>query len=341
VTPKGDTVLLAHGSGGLLSRELVTDVFLRHLGNATLAELGDSAVVDSPGEDARLAFTTDSYVISPLFFPGGDIGKLAVCGTVNDLAVAGARPLYLSAGFILEEGLSLETLERVVRSMAEMAREAGVAVVAGDTKVVERGAADGMFINTAGVGVVPAGLRLTPRALHPGDRLLVSGTVGDHGLAVMIQREGFEFRSPLRSDCAPLNGLVADLLAACPGEVRCMRDATRGGLVAVLNEWAQAAKAGIVVEQAAIPMREEVRAACELLGLDALYAANEGKIVVGVSAEGASRALRALQAHPLGRDAADIGLVTAQHPGRVGLRTPYGAVRVLDLLVGDQLPRIC
>lgn len=335
------TILLAHGGGGLLSRELIADVFVRHLGNPALAELGDSALVDAPGGGARLAFTTDSYVISPLFFPGGDIGRLAVCGTVNDLAVAGAEPRYLSAGFILEEGLPLETLERVVRSMARTAREAGVLVVAGDTKVVERGAADGLYVNTAGVGVVPAGRAFTPRHLRPGDRILVSGTLGDHGLAVLLHREGIELRADLTSDCAPLNGLIADVLAACPEGLRCMRDPTRGGLVATLNEWALASGRGVVLEGAALPVREDVRAACELLGLDPLHAANEGVVVVGVAPEAADAALSALRAHPLGRDAADVGYVTAERAGRIVLRTPYGAHRLLDVPAGDPLPRIC
>lgn len=333
------TVLLAHGSGGQLSHELVQEVFLRHFRNPVLASLDDAATLTLPG--TRLAFTTDSYVISPLFFPGGDIGKLAVCGTVNDLAVSGARPLYLSAGFILEEGLPLETLERVVASMAETARAAGVEVVAGDTKVVDHGSADGLFINTAGIGLVPEDLCLTPQNLRPGDVLLVSGTIGDHGMAVMMQREGLAFQSALVSDCAPLNGLIQGVLSACGSAVRCMRDPTRGGLATTLNEWAQAAGVGIEAEEAAIPVREEVRAACEFLGLDPLYVANEGKVLVAVAPEAAERALAALRAHPLGREAARIGRVTEEHPRRVVLRTPFGARRVVEMLAGAQLPRIC
>jgi hydrogenase expression/formation protein HypE len=352
---------MAHGSGGQLSHELTERLFVHYFDNPTLAELGDSAIIDLAGfrfqvpgsldlepgtsnldpQSARLAFTTDSYVISPLFFPGGDIGKLAVCGTVNDLAVVGAQPRYLSAGFILEEGLPLETLERVVASMAETARAAGVQIVTGDTKVVNHGAADGLFVNTAGVGVVPPGVHLSPAELRPGDAILVSGTLGDHGMAVMMQREGLQFTSPLVSDCAPLNGLIDHLMAACPGAVRALRDPTRGGLVATLNEWAQRSGLGLLVEETALPLREEVRAACEVLGLDPLYVANEGKVVVGVAPDAAERALSALREHPLSRQAAIIGQVTAEHRGRVVLRTPLGAHRVLDMLVGEQLPRIC
>ncbi len=338
-----ETVLLAHGSGGQLSHELVARVFAARFDNPILAALNDAAVLDAMTirDGARLAFTTDSYVISPLFFPGGDIGKLAVCGTVNDLAVMGAQPRYLSAGYILEEGLPISTLERVAASMAETARAAGVQIVTGDTKVVGHGAADGLFINTAGVGVVERGLDLQPGNLRPGDQILVSGTMGDHGIAIMMVREGLAFSSDLESDCAPLNGLIAALLAACPGAVRSMRDPTRGGLVATLNEWARSAGWGIVVEENAVPLREQVRAACEILGLDPLYVANEGKVVVAVAPEHAEAALDALRAHPLGREAAIIGQVTADHPGRVVARTPLGAHRILDMLVGEQLPRIC
>ena len=340
---KTQTVLLAHGSGGQLGHELVEQVFARHFG---LSELNDSAVLLPAVElcttgPLALAFTTDSYVISPLFFPGGDIGKLAVCGTTNDLAVAGARPAYLSAGFIIEEGLPMETLDRVVISMAETARAAGVRIVTGDTKVVNHGAADRLFINTAGVGVLPGGRSLTPTNLRPGDRILVSGTLGDHGIAVMMEREGLAFSSCLQSDCAPLNGLIADLLAACPGAVRCMRDPTRGGLVSTLNEWASTTRTGIEVAEDAVPLRQEVRGACEILGLDPLYVANEGKVVIAVDPAHADAALAALRAHPLGREAAVIGEVTETHPRRVVLRTMLGAHRILDMLVGEQLPRIC
>jgi len=334
-----DRILLAHGSGGALSHELIREVFLSHFRNPLLDGLGDAAVLPQlpPG---RLALTTDSYVVQPLFFPGGDIGHLAICGTVNDLAVSGAVPLYLTAGFVLEEGLPMETLQRVVASMAATARDAGVQIVTGDTKVVERGAADGLFINTAGLGVVPEGRRLGPDRLCAGDVLLINGSVGDHGLAVMMQREGLAFASDLQSDAAPLNGLVAGLLDAVGDGVHCMRDATRGGLATVLNEWAEAG-VGIEIEEQAVPVREQVCAACELLGLDPLYAANEGKVVIAVAPEAAELALAALRAHPYGRGAALIGGVTHSHAGWVTLRTPYGANRILQMLTGAQLPRIC
>ena len=332
-------ILLAHGSGGVLSHELIRDIFVKHFSNPILDGLNDAAVLDSfpPG---RIAMTTDSYVVQPLFFPGGDIGELAVCGTINDLAVAGATPLYLSAGFILEEGFSLDTLEQIVVSMAKTARQAGVQIVTGDTKVVGRGAADGIFINTAGVGVVPPKVDLDPDYLQPGDNLLLNGSVGDHGLAVMMQREGMAFTSALESDTAPLNDLIAQVLQAVPGQVRCMRDATRGGLATVLNEWAEHG-VGIQIIEDAIPVRDEVRAACEFLGLDPLYAANEGKAVIAVAPDAAQTALAALQLHPLGRSAAIIGQVTDEHRGRVVLQTPYGARRIVQMLTGAQLPRIC
>jgi hydrogenase expression/formation protein HypE len=338
------TILLAHGSGGQLGHELVEHLFVRHFANPALTELNDSALLAIPDltpHCSRLAFTTDSYVISPLFFPGGDIGKLAVCGTVNDLAVTGAKPHYLSAGFIIEEGLPWETLERIVVSMAGAASEAGVQIVTGDTKVVNHGAADGLFINTAGLGLLPAGLELGPDRLRPGDQILVSGTVGDHGMAVMMKREGLEFSSTLVSDCASLHELIADLLSACPDGIRCMRDPTRGGLVATLNEWAGVSDLGLEIEETEIPLRQEVRGACEMLGLDPLYVANEGKVVVAVAPEHVDAALNALRAHRLGREAALIGQATADHPARVVLRTPFGARRILDMLVGEQLPRIC
>jgi hydrogenase expression/formation protein HypE len=334
-----DHILMAHGSGGVLSHELIRDLFVPHFASEKLATLEDSAVLDDL-DGGRLALTTDSYVVQPLFFPGGDIGELAVCGTVNDLAVVGATPRYLTAGFIVEEGLSMETLERVVVSMAATARAAGVEIVTGDTKVVGRGAADGLFINTAGVGFVPEGVTLGPSQLRVGDALLVNGTMGDHGMAVMMQREGMAFGSTLTSDTAPLNELIASVMAAVPGQIHAMRDATRGGLATVLNEWAEHG-VGITLEEAAIPVREQVRAACEFLGLDPLYAANEGKVVIAVSGQAAGAALDALRAHPLGRQASRIGTITEAHPGRVVMSTPYGANRILQMLTGAQLPRIC
>jgi len=334
-----ERILLAHGSGGVMSHELIRDVFARYFSNPHLDALNDAAIMDAlpPG---RIAMTTDSYVVQPLFFPGGNIGELAVCGTVNDLAVTGATPYFLSVGFILEEGLPVETLTRIVKSMAETARKAGVQIVTGDTKVVDRGAADGVFINTAGLGVVPPGVDLNPSYLRPGDVLLVNGPVGDHGMAVMMQREGLSFSSTLVSDTAPLNHLIAGVLQAVPGQVRCMRDATRGGLATVLNEWAENGPGLHIVEQD-IPVRDEVRAACEFLGLDPLYAANEGKVVMATSPEAAPVVLAAMRAHPLGHSAAVIGQVTDAHPGRVVLETPYGARRIIQMLTGAQLPRIC
>jgi len=336
-----ETILLAHGSGGRLSHDLVRDVFACRLTNPLLDELDDAAVFSLPAGVGRLAFTTDSYVVQPLFFPGGDIGKLAVCGTVNDLAMRGAAPLYLSAGFIIEEGFPLADLERIVDSMAQTAREAGVAIVAGDTKIVERGAADKVFINTAGVGVVPPGVDVGANRVPPGDAVLVSGPVGDHGMAIMTQREGLRFQSPLVSDCAPLNGLVAAMLGAAPGAVHCLRDATRGGLATVLVEVAGSSHVGIEVDETAIPVREPVRAACELLGLDPLYVANEGTLAAFVAPEAAEAVLAAMRAHPVGREAVRIGQTSGEHAGRVALRTTLGVRRVLDMLAGEQLPRIC
>lgn len=338
-------VLLGHGSGGLLSHALVREVFLAHLDGGAPAPLEDAAEIalaDAQGHlPGAVVMTTDSYVVKPRFFPGGDIGKLAVCGTVNDLAMRGAHPLYLTAGFILEEGLPLDELEQVVRSMAAAAREAGVRIVAGDTKVVERGGADGLFINTAGVGLVPQGVAIGASRAQVGDAILLSGAIGDHGLTIMTQREGLRFEGVMRSDCAPLHGLVESLLAAAPGHVHTLRDPTRGGLATTLCEIAAESGVGIEVEDARIPVHEAVRAASEILGLDPLYVANEGKLVAFVAPQAAEAALAALRAHPLGREAALIGWVLAEHRGRVALRTPFGARRVLRMLAGEQLPRIC
>jgi hydrogenase expression/formation protein HypE len=335
-----DKILMAHGSGGQLSHELVEGVFLRHFHNPTLANLDDAAVLPLLPPHARLALTTDSYVIQPLFFPGGDIGKLAVCGTVNDLAMRGAQPLYLTAGFILEEGLLLADLERVAASMAAAARTVGAQIMAGDTKVVERGSADGLFINTAGVGLVPDGVEVSGANAQPGDAILISGTIGDHGIAVMSQREGLSFSTPLVSDCAPLNGLV-DVLLQASSELHCLRDPTRGGLATALNELAQRSGVGIEIEETRIPVRDAVRGACELLGFDPLYVANEGKLVAVVAAEEVEKVLTAMRAHEHGSEAAIIGRAVADHPGRVVLRTSLGARRIVDMLVGEQLPRIC
>ena len=347
-----DLILLAHGSGGRLSHDLVERLFLRHFGNPVLLQLDDSAVVDIPtarseapspiAQQPRIALSTDSYVISPLVFPGGDIGKLAVCGTVNDLSMSGARPLWLSAGFIIEEGLPLADLEQIVASMAATAEHAGVQIVTGDTKVVDRGSADKLFINTAGVGLVPPGVAIAGDQAQPGDAILLNGTIGDHGMTIMTQREGLQFASPLESDCAPLNGLVAGLLEALPpGSVHCLRDPTRGGLATALSELATRSQVGIEIDETSLPVREPVRAACELLGLDPLYVANEGKFVAIVAPEAADAALAALRAHRHGCEAAIVGHVTEAHPGRVVLRTALGARRIVDMLVGEQLPRIC
>ena len=333
-----ERILLAHGGGGQLGHDLVDGVFVRRFGSPSPRGLDDAAVLEiEPG--ACLAFTTDSYVVSPLFFPGGDIGKLAVCGTVNDLAMVGARPLYLSAGFIIEEGFAIADLRRIVDSMALAAAEAGVSVVTGDTKVVDHGSADGLFINTAGVGVVPAGLSVSGANAKPGDVIIVSGYLGDHGIAIMSQREGLPFSSPLQSDCAPLNGLVDVMLQA--GVVRSLRDLTRGGLASILNELAVQSNVGLEIHEASIPIRPQVRGACELLGLDPLYVANEGKLVGIVSAESAGTILAAMRAHRFGRDAAIVGRVREAHAGRVVLSTLLGTTRIIDMLVGEQLPRIC
>jgi hydrogenase expression/formation protein HypE len=342
-----DVILLAHGSGGKLSHDLVERLFVRYFDNPTLLRLDDSAVIPIPSPQSpiphpRLAFSTDSYVISPLFFPGGDIGKLAVCGTVNDVSMSGAQPLWLSAGFIIEEGLPLPDLERIVASMAATAEQAGVQIVAGDTKVVDRGSADKLFINTAGLGWVPSGVEIAGDRAQPGDVVILSGTIGDHGMTIMTQREGLRFDSPLESDCAPLNGLVASLLTALPpGAIHSLRDPTRGGLATTLNELAGRSRVGIEFEETAVPVREAVRGACELLGLDPLYVANEGKLVALVVPEAAEAALAAFHAHEHGREAAIIGRVTDDHPGRVVQRTVLGARRMVDMIVGEQLPRIC
>jgi hydrogenase expression/formation protein HypE len=340
-----EAIILAHGSGGKLTHDLIRAVFLRYLGNPMLDAQDDAAVWaftgdSAPGAGSRLAMTTDSYVVQPIFFPGGDIGKLAVCGTVNDLSMVGAQPLYLSAGFILEEGLPLAELEQVVASMARTAQEAGVAVVAGDTKVVDHGSADRIFINTAGVGIVPPGIDISGAKAKPGDVVIVSGPIGMHGLAIMSQREGLGFSFPLQSDCAPLNGLVAAMLQA-DAHIHCLRDPTRGGLATTLVELATQSQVGIEIEETRVPVPEGVRAACELLGLDALYAANEGKLVAIVPPEAETQVLNAMRQHPLGREAVTIGQVTAAHAGRVVLHTALGAHRILDMLSGAQLPRIC
>lgn len=333
-----DTIQMGHGSGGRMSAELLSGTFLAAFTSAELAALGDAAVVDTPG--GRLAFTTDAYVVTPRFFPGGDIGRLAVSGTINDLAMMGAKPLYLAAAFILEEGLPIEDLRRIVASAAATCKEAGVPLVAGDTKVVDRGSGDGVYITTSGVGIVPAGIEIGPDRARPGDVVIVSGAIGDHGIAVMSVREGIEFSGDLASDAAPLHILVAGLLEAAPG-VRCLRDPTRGGLASTVNELAGASKVCIELDEAAIPVHAPVRGACELLGLDPMYVANEGKLVAIVDSSEAGAALEALRSNPLGREAAVIGRVTQGPAGMVSLRTAAGSSRIVDLLAGEQLPRIC
>jgi len=332
-----DKILLAHGSGGKLAHDLVEKNFVRALANPLLAKLDDSAVFDLSG---RLAFTTDSYVVSPIFFPGGDIGKLAVCGTVNDLAMCGAKPLYLSLSFIIEEGLLLSELERIVTSVQGAAGEAGVEIITGDTKVVPKGSADRLFINTAGVGIIAEGVDISGDKAKAGDKVILSGTIGDHGIAVISQREGLSFSTSLESDCAPLGGLVAEMLNAS-SNIHCLRDPTRGGLATSLNELAGQSKVSIRVEELKIPVREEVLAACEMLGFDPLYVANEGKLVAIVSAEDADKVLKVMRKNRYGQDAAIIGEVGAENPGRVVMKTVLGAYRIVDMLVGDLLPRIC
>jgi hydrogenase expression/formation protein HypE len=332
-------VTLAHGGGGRLTHALIERMFLAAFRNPALEPLHDGAVLEVPA--GRLALSTDSYVVSPLFFPGGDIGSLAVHGTVNDLAMCGAQPLALTAGFVLEEGLAMDDLWRIVRSMAQAARDAGVSIVTGDTKVVDRGKGDGVFINTTGIGVVPEGVNIAPARARPGDRLLLSGRIADHGIAILSVREGLAFETTIESDSAALNGLVGSLLGALGERVHVLRDPTRGGVASAANEIAASAQVGLRLEERAIPVAEQVRGACEILGLDPLYVANEGKCLAIVAPEAAEQALALLRAHPLGREAALIGEVVAGHPGRVMMRSSVGGMRIVDMLSGEQLPRIC
>jgi len=338
------TVQLGHGSGGTMSHEIVQQVFLKHLRDPLLLALEDGAVLDDQRwlepSDGRIAFTTDSYVVRPLVFPGGDIGKLAVCGTVNDLAMRGAIPRFMSVGYILEEGLSLQTLDRVVASMAQTAQAAGVRIVTGDTKVVDRGSADGVFINTAGIGTVPSGIEISATRAVAGDVILVSGAMGDHGLTIMTQREGLMFGGSLQSDCRPLASLVQVMLRCCP-DIHVLRDPTRGGLASALNEVAEQSNVGIEINELAVPVHDAVRAASELLGLDPLYVANEGKLMAIVPDKHAQRVLGAMREHPDGAEAAVIGRVVASNPGRVVVETLLGTRRIVDMLAGEQLPRIC
>ena len=337
------TVTLSHGGGGKAMKDLIDDVFVSAFDNPLLAPLDDQARVPMKllaQHGDRLAFTTDSFVVDPLEFPGGDIGKLAVCGTINDLAVGGAVPLYLSCAAILEEGLPFDVLGRMARSMAEAARGAGVQIVTGDTKVVQRGACDKLFLTTTGIGVIRADVVLGAQYVRPGDVVLVNGVLGDHGAAILAARGDLALDAPIDSDCAALHGLVETLLAAAP-DTRFMRDATRGGVATVLNEIAQTAECGIELNETAVPLREAVKAFCEILGLDPLYLANEGRLVAVVPPDAATRALAAMREHPLGAGACRIGQIVERRPGQVVMHTVLGGQRIVDMLVGDQLPRIC
>jgi hydrogenase expression/formation protein HypE len=335
---KDERIVLGHGSGGRLTADLVRNVFLPCLSNPVIDRLNDSAEVNVGGN--RMVFTTDSFVVNPLRFPGGDIGSLAVNGTINDLAVVGAQPVALAAAFILEEGFSIHQLTEIMQSMREASRQAGVPVVAADTKVVERGKADGMFITTSGIGLVAEHLQLGPERAQPGDAVLVSGPIGDHGIAVMSAREGLEFETTVVSDCTALHHLVSTMLD-CAGTIRCMRDATRGGVATVINELANSSAVEIIIDEQAVPVRDAVRAACEILGLDPLYVACEGRLVAIVDCAHADQILAVMRRHTLGRGACRIGTVTRAARPRVLLRTPLGTTRLLDILAGDQLPRIC
>ncbi|MDQ2902926.1 MAG: hydrogenase expression/formation protein HypE [Chloroflexota bacterium] len=338
---RDEKITLSHGSGGKSTHNLIEGVIAPAFSNPMLDPMDDAATFAIEGTDQRMAFTTDTYVVSPLFFPGGDIGKLAVHGTINDLAMSGAVPLYLSAGFILEEGFPIADLRTIVASMASAAAAAGVAIVTGDTKVVQRGKADGMFINTAGIGIIRAPLAIGQTCLQPGDRVLLSGPVGDHGIAIMLAREALEIETDIQSDSAPLHTLVAALLEAAGAGIHCLKDPTRGGVATSLNEMALGSEVSVALDEQAIPVHAEVRGACEILGLDPLTIANEGKLLAIVAPEKAERALAAMRDHPLGREAAIIGTVQAEPAGMVFLRTDIGGMRVLDMLVGDPLPRIC
>ncbi len=332
------TVVMGHGAGGKMMNDLIRHLFAAEFHNDLLGQMAD-ATVFQPGP-GRLAFSTDSFVVSPLFFPGGDIGELAVNGTVNDLAMSGAVPRYLSAGFILEEGLPMEVLGRLCASMARACQAAGVQITTGDTKVVNKGHGDGVYINTSGIGLIPEGVRIGPAQARPGDVVLVSGTMGDHGIAIMSVREGLNFQTEIKSDTAPLHGLVAVMLEKTT-DIHCLRDATRGGLAAVLNELAEASQVGVEFEEARVPVRPAVMAACEMLGLDPLFIANEGKLVAFVPEAHADGILDVMRAHPYGKDATIIGRIVREHPGMVLAKTSIGGTRVVDLPAGELLPRIC
>jgi len=331
-------ILLAHGSGGTMMHELIDELFIEEFGDEVLRRADDAAAL--PFDGTRLAFSTDTYVVHPIFFPGGDIGRLAICGTVNDVATSGATPLYISVGFVLEEGFPVADLRKVLVSMRDAAREAGVRIVTGDTKVVEKGHGDGIFINTAGVGVLREGLDLSGHNCKPGDKVLLSGSLGDHGIAIVSIREGLQFETSIETDAAPLNALIANVLEAAP-DARCFRDPTRGGLASTLNELASASGVSITVEETAVPVKPQVRGASEMLGYDVFQVANEGKMVAVVPAEQADAALAAMKASPSGEDAAIVGDVAEGPAGKVYVHTAFGATRIMDMLVGEQLPRIC
>lgn len=338
-----ETVLLGHGSGGTMMKRIIDQVFFDAYAEEELREGNDAATLEVPESGARLAYSTDSFVVTPQFFPGGDIGRLAVCGTVNDVATSGAVPQYLSCGFILEEGYPIADLKRICRSMAEAACEAGVRIVTGDTKVVNRGHGDGVFINTSGIGFIPEGVSLSGAYCKPGDKILVTGTMGDHGITIMACREELSFSADIQTDAAPLNHLIAEVLAAAPG-VRCFRDPTRGGLASTLNELADQSQVDFIINEEAVPVKDAVRGACEMLGYDVYQVANEGKMVCVVPADQADAALAAMRANAYGVDAAIIGDVVekpADRDARVSIRTGFGALRIMDMLVGEQLPRIC
>lgn len=338
-----ETVLLGHGSGGTMMKRIIDEVFFEAYAGDELLKGDDAATLPAPAPGERIAYSTDSFVVTPQFFPGGDIGRLAVCGTVNDVATSGAVPKYLSCGFILEEGFPIADLKRICASMAEMAKEAGVRIVTGDTKVVNRGHGDGVFINTSGVGFIPAGVSLSGANCKPGDRILVTGTMGDHGITIMSCREELSFNADIQTDAAPLNHLIAEVIAAAP-DTRCFRDPTRGGLASTLNELAGQSGVDFIVEEGSVPVKPAVEGACEMLGYDVYQVANEGKMVCVVPASQADAALAAMKANKYGVDAAVIGEVVekpADRDSRVSIRTGFGALRIMDMLVGEQLPRIC
>jgi len=334
-----DVITLAYGSGGKLTHQLINDLFYKYFRNDMLLEGGDSAAFMA--ENGRVAFTTDSYVISPIFFKGGNIGKLAVCGTVNDLAVSGAIPKYISCGFIIEEGFGLRELELIVKSMADMAQQAGVSIVTGDTKVVQKGCVDQVFINTSGIGFIPENVNLSAKNIRAGDQVILSGTMGDHGTAILLEREELKVRSEITSDCAPLNLLIKPVLEKLPNAVRIMRDPTRGGAATTLNELIAGSGLGVRLYQDSLPVKEEVKGICEMLGMDPLYMANEGKVLIIADGNQADDVIRILKESPYGRDAAVIGTVTDDFPDKVFMSTLAGGNRIIDMLSGDQLPRIC